>query len=179
MVFVVRLIYRLRLRSITARIPCESGAKRVASNPCCCADEKWVMQDDDPMSWSIFLSQSHGEHGGVLEFQHLRADPLRASVRDPRPAPARSGRPCSTTSCSSCLSCHPEIFSLTRAGAFYLVRALNSPRTTAQTAWRISVSFLSVSWPATRRTMLLLAVTSLCGKRKLCFGNPPAKKSDS
>jgi len=63
---------------------------------------------------------------------------------------------------------------------FYPFRALpSSPRTTAQTAWRISASFLSVMWPATRRTMLLLAVTSLCGKRKLCFGNPPAKKSDS
>jgi hypothetical protein len=73
----------------------------------------------------------------------------------------------------------PSCLKNPRAGAFYLVRALNSPRTTAQTAWRISVSFLSVSWPATRRTMLLLAVTSLCGKRKLCFGNPPAKKSDS
>lgn len=76
---------------------------------------------------------------------------------------------------------HGWLFSsLAKKYDFYPLRALaSSPRTTAQTAWRISVSFVSVTWPATRRTMLLLAVTSLCGKRKLCFGNPPAKKSDS
>lgn len=58
---------------------------------------------------------------------------------------------------------HGGLFtSLAQKYDFYPLQALpSSPRTAAQTAWRISMSFVSVMWPATRRTMLLLAVTSL------------------